>query len=80
MLSLTEGRSSTLVGVVVSVTTIPAAANIGLAAALGEWDDMRGAAVQLFVNVMAILVAGVTTLVVQDRLTSRRARPGRLMS
>jgi hypothetical protein len=39
---------------------------------------MRGAAVQLFVNVGAILVAGVTTLVVQDRLTSRRARPGRL--
>ena len=41
MLSLTEGRSSTLVGVVVSVTTIPAAANIGLAAALGAWDEMR---------------------------------------
>jgi uncharacterized hydrophobic protein (TIGR00271 family) len=80
MLSLTEGRSSTLVGVVVSVTTIPAAANIGLAAALGEWDDMRGAAVQLLVNVVAILIAGVTTLVVQDRLTSRPARPGRLTS
>ena len=71
MLAMTEARSSTLVGVVVSVTTIPAAANIGLAAANADWDDMRGAAVQLLLNVLAILVAGIATLVVQDRLTNR---------
>ncbi len=73
MLSLTEGRSGTLVGVLVSVTTIPAAANIGLAAAYGAGEEMRGAAAQLLLNVMALLLAGVTTLIVQDRLTTRRA-------
>ena len=74
MLSMTEGRSGTLVGVLVSVTTIPAAANIGLAAAHGAGEAMQGAAVQLLLNVVALVLAGVTTLVVQDRLTTRRAR------
>ena len=43
MLSLTSDKSSALVGVLISVTTIPAASNIGVAAALGNWEDWRGA-------------------------------------
>jgi uncharacterized hydrophobic protein (TIGR00271 family) len=39
VLSLTSSKSGALVGVLISVTTIPAAANIGVAAALGNWDD-----------------------------------------
>ena len=50
MLSLTSAKSGALVGVLISVTTIPAAANIGVAAALGDWSEWRGAMAQLAVN------------------------------
>jgi uncharacterized hydrophobic protein (TIGR00271 family) len=76
MLSLTEARSGTLVGVLVSVTTIPAVANIGVAAAYGEMPEVRGAAVQLAVNVAGLVLAGVATLHVQARLTAGRRRGG----
>jgi uncharacterized hydrophobic protein (TIGR00271 family) len=71
MLSLTEARSGALVGVLVSVTTIPAAANIGVATAYGEWEEVGGAALQLGVNVIGLVLAGIATLAVQARLTSR---------
>ena len=74
MLSLTSAKSGALVGVLISVTTIPAAANIGIAAALGNWDDWRGAMLQLSVNLIAIVLAGVTTLYVQRLLFERRRR------
>ena len=38
----TSAKSGALIGVLISVTTIPAAANIGVAAALGNWADWRG--------------------------------------
>jgi uncharacterized hydrophobic protein (TIGR00271 family) len=72
MLSLTSAKSGALVGVLVSVTTIPAAANIGVAAALGDWDQWTGAMEQLSLNLAAILLAGVGTLFVQRRLYLRR--------
>jgi len=72
MLSLTSAKSGALVGVLISVTTIPAAANIGVAAALGNWTDWRGAMLQLSVNLIAIVLAGVATLRVQRRLFERR--------
>ncbi len=74
MLSLTSAKSGALVGVLISVTTIPAAANIGIAAALGNWDDWGGAMLQLSINLFAIVLAGVTTLFVQRRLFERRRR------
>jgi uncharacterized hydrophobic protein (TIGR00271 family) len=72
VLSLTSAKSGALVGVLISVTTIPAAANIGVAAALGNWDDWRGAMTQLSINLIGIVVAGVTTLYVERRLFERR--------
>ena len=72
MLSLTEGRSGTLIGVLVSVTTIPAVANVGVATAYGAWGEVGGAALQLGVNLAGLVVAGVVTLAVQARLTTRR--------
>ena len=51
MLSLTEARSGALVGVLVSVTTIPALGNIGVATAYGAWEDVGGAALQLTINI-----------------------------
>ena len=41
MLSLTTAKSGALIGVLISVTTIPAAANIGVAAAYGDWGEAR---------------------------------------
>ncbi len=74
MLSLTSAKSGALIGVLVSVTTIPAAANIGLAAAFGEWAEWRGAMLQLALNLFAIVLAGVGTLFIQRKLYMRRRR------
>lgn len=71
MLALTEARSGALIGVLVSVTTIPAAANMGVATAYGQWPELGGAALQLVVNVAGLVVAGLATLVVQSRATTR---------
>jgi uncharacterized hydrophobic protein (TIGR00271 family) len=74
MLSLTTAKSGALIGVLVSVTTIPAASNVGVAAAYGEWDAAVGAAGQLGINLGGIVVAGVVTLYIQNRdfVTRRR--------
>ncbi len=69
MLSLTQARSGALIGVLVSVTTIPAAANVGVATAYGEWAEVGGASLQLGVNLLGLVVAGVITLAVQGRAT-----------
>jgi len=74
VLSLTSAKSGALVGVLISVTTIPAAANIGVACAFGDWSDWRGAIAQLALNLAAILLAGVVTLGVQRALYARRRR------
>ena len=73
MLSLTSAKSATLVGVLISVTTVPAAANAAVALAYGVRGEAIGSAIQLAVNLAAIVVAGVLTLLVQ-RLWWRRTR------
>jgi uncharacterized hydrophobic protein (TIGR00271 family) len=72
MLSLTSTKSGALIGVLISVTTIPAAANIGVAAALGAWHEWLGAIGQLSLNLTAILLAGIATLFIQRRIYLRR--------
>ena len=72
VLSLTNAKSGALVGVLISVTTIPAAANIGLAAAYGDADEWLGAMGQLAVNLTMICLAGIATLFIQRRLYQRR--------
>ncbi|MGE0066192.1 MAG: DUF389 domain-containing protein [Solirubrobacterales bacterium] len=74
VLSLTSTKSGALVGVLISVTTIPAAANIGVAAAFTDWSDWRGAMAQLALNLSAIVLAGVATLWLQRQLYERRRR------
>ncbi|HMF82778.1 MAG TPA: DUF389 domain-containing protein [Acidimicrobiia bacterium] len=58
VVSLTEARASTLIGVFVSVTTIPAAADVGLSIAFSDWSEARGAFLQLLVNVVILVVVG----------------------
>ena len=55
------------------MTTIPAAANVGVAAAYGDWNEFTGALVQLLINVLSILVAGIATLALQRAAYRRRA-------
>ncbi|MET8279600.1 DUF389 domain-containing protein [Micromonospora sp. NPDC005174] len=66
MLSLTSKKSGSLVGVLISVTTVPAAANVAVAAAYRVWDEAAGSALQLVINLCAIVLAGLLTLVVQQ--------------
>jgi uncharacterized hydrophobic protein (TIGR00271 family) len=74
MLSLTSAKSGALIGVLVSVTTIPAASNIAVAATYGDWDESRGAVAQLGINLTSIVLAGVLTLFIQRRYYVGRRR------
>ncbi|XTZ16675.1 DUF389 domain-containing protein [Micromonospora echinospora] len=66
MLSLTSKKSGSLVGVLISVTTVPAAANAAVALAYGVWHEAGGSMLQLLINVCAIVVSGLLTLAVQQ--------------
>ena len=72
MLSLSTAKSGALIGVLISVTTIPAAANIGVAAAYGDRDGWTGSMAQLALNLVSIVVAGTLVLAVQRALYARR--------
>jgi uncharacterized hydrophobic protein (TIGR00271 family) len=61
-------RTGTLVGVFISVTTIPAAADIGVSAAFGSWREVRGSALQLLLNVGLLIIVGALALRLQRRL------------
>ena len=74
MLSLSTAKSGALIGVLISVTTIPAAANVGIAAAYGDWPAFRGSLAQLAVNLAGILLAGTATLAGQHAVYERRRR------
>lgn len=79
VLSLTSAKSGALIGVLISVTTIPAAGNIGLASAYGNWEEAAGAVGQLSLNLGAIMLAGTLTLIQRrlymERLRRHRRRP-----
>ncbi|MGW2326686.1 TIGR00341 family protein [Streptomyces sp. NPDC001700] len=72
-LSLTSAKSGALVGVAISVTTVPAAANAAVALGYGDVDQMVGSSVQLLLNLVGIVLAGTLTLLVQRWLWARRA-------
>lgn len=74
VLSLTAAKSGALVGVLISITTIPAASNIAVAAAYGRWGDAAGAALQLGINLSGIVASGVITLFIQRRYYVTRRR------
>jgi uncharacterized hydrophobic protein (TIGR00271 family) len=74
VLSLTSTKSGALIGVLISVTTIPAIANIGVAAAYEDWSEFGGAAAQLGLNVVALCLGGIARLYVQRRVYLMRLR------
>jgi uncharacterized hydrophobic protein (TIGR00271 family) len=75
MLSVTTSKAGQLIGVLISVTTIPAAANIAVSAAYRDGHALTGSARQLGMNLGALVLAGVVTLAVQRwAYLRRRAR------
>lgn len=71
ILSLTAGKSSALIGVFISVTTVPAAGNIAVAVALAHWPEVGASFEQLGINLAGMLIAGTLTLLVQRTLWAR---------
>lgn len=70
-LSLTTAKSGPLVGVFISVTTIPAIGTMGVCLACGVWGEVGSALTQLGINLLGMMIAGTTTLAIQ-RLVWRR--------
>jgi uncharacterized hydrophobic protein (TIGR00271 family) len=76
VVSLVEARTGALIGVFISVTTIPAAADIGVSSAFQNWSEARGSLVQLLLNVAILIAVGAAGLAVQQwvwRLIRKRA-------
>jgi len=65
MLAITSDKSSALVGVFISVTTVPAAGFAAIAAISGDWPQCGGSVLQLLINLVGITVAGVLTLMIR---------------
>ena len=65
VVSLTESRANALIGVFISVTTIPAASDMGLSAAYGSWTEARGSTFQLLLNVVLLIAVGALGLSLQ---------------
>ena len=65
VVSLTEARAAALIGVFISVTTIPAAADIGLSIAYTNWAEARGSVFQLLLNVAVLIAIGAAGLRLQ---------------
>lgn len=71
-LSLTSAKSGALVGVAISVTTVPAAANAAVALSYGDMAQTRGSTEQLLLNLLGIILAGTLTLLAQKWFWSRQ--------
>lgn len=72
MLSLMSNRSAALVGVFISVTTIPAAGNAAVAGVLGQWHETWSSLTQLAINLVGIVAAGAATLAARQAATRAR--------
>jgi len=66
-----ETRASMGVGVAISVTTIPAAAFLGVAAGVGQFAKSLGALGVLGTNIAMMLLGGSLALAVQRRFASK---------
>lgn len=71
VLAMTTNQGSALVGVFISVTTVPAAGNLALAVALGDAEELVGSLAQLSVNLAGMVVAGVVVVLLQRLLWKR---------
>jgi uncharacterized hydrophobic protein (TIGR00271 family) len=77
MLALTSAKSASLVGVFISVTTVPAAAFASVALVEGRYVQAMQSALQLAVNLVGIVIAAAVVLLLAR---SRSERGGRKLS
>lgn len=82
VIALSVEKAQAMVGVFISVTTVPAAGNLALGIAVWSPDEMTGSLEQLGLNVAGMLIAGTITLLIQrvawkhvDRITQPLFRP-----
>ena len=80
VVSLTQQRAGALIGVFISVTTIPAAADIGVSLAFGLWHEAGGSAEQLLLNVVLLIVVGAGGLGTQRAIWRRLGLRRRIRS
>ncbi|GAA2364209.1 DUF389 domain-containing protein [Saccharopolyspora halophila] len=88
MIALTSEKSGALIGVFISVTTVPAAGFAVVAAVVGDWTQSGEAVLQLLINLAGLTAAATLTLLLRRghvgsdagraraRGGARRARPG----
>ena len=76
VLALTTSKSGPLVGVFISVTTVPAVGTIALCIGVGGWTEILSALTQLGVNLVAIVLAGTLPFLLL-RLVWARVSPPR---
>ena len=69
-----ETRASAAVGVAISVTTIPAAAYLGVAFGIGEFSKSLSAVAVLGANIAMMLLGGSVALAIQRGFASRPAQ------
>jgi uncharacterized membrane protein len=82
VVSLTEARANALIGVFISVTTIPAAADVGVSLAFSSWHEATGSAFQLLLNIAVLIAVGAAGLSTQRMIWRRQTArsPGRVPS
>jgi uncharacterized hydrophobic protein (TIGR00271 family) len=74
VISLTEARTRTLIGVFISVTTIPAAADIGVSLAFDSNPEALGSLEQLLLNVFLLAAVAVLGIPAQRKVWRRLNR------
>ena len=79
MLAITSAKSASLVGVFISVTTVPAAAFASVALVEGRYDEALSSVLQLVVNLVGIVAAATFSLLVAQRFR-RSKHLGRRLS
>lgn len=75
MLALSSRKSAALIGVFVSVTTVPAAGNAAVAGVLGNWHDSLQSLAQLGINLACIIAAAAATLAAMHALPRNGRSP-----
>jgi uncharacterized hydrophobic protein (TIGR00271 family) len=71
VVSLTESNASALIGVFISVTTLPAAASLGISIAYALWREAVGSALQRAINVVVLVAVGYAGLLAQRKYWRR---------
>jgi uncharacterized hydrophobic protein (TIGR00271 family) len=71
-LSLTSAKSGALIGVAISVTTVPAAANAAVALSYTDYSQTWGSTWQLLANLGGIVLSGTLTLLAQKWFWARQ--------